>query len=242
MQQRQQQQPRSSIPATTLAAQQQEYNRRQMQEKQEQQERENANKTKAFNLEEQIRREIMDSPKQEERVHKSDTESNRSSSNRSSPGYRGNIQTPAEFFKVFAQDPSGSNRAGSERHSSLTAANLIDAIIIHQINNSTEETSTTKSETPMVSSMSRPKLDPPDSAQNPVTQSMLPDQKSPPAMHGKKRWVHESQQRPVQSSSMPSTPQVNFKAQLYDIINICYQKNICELHVGLFKNICLILG
>ncbi|XP_056017947.1 serine/arginine repetitive matrix protein 2-like isoform X6 [Ostrea edulis] len=206
MLQRQQQQPRSSIPATTLAAQQQEYTRRQMQEKQEQLERENANKTKAFNLEEQIRREIMDSPK-EERIHKSDTESNRSSSNRSSPGYRSNIQTPAEFFKVFAQEPSGASRSGSERQSSLTAANLIDAIIIHQINNSTEETSTTKSETTMVSSMTRPKLEPPDSAQHPVPQSMLPDQKSPPAMHGKKRWVHESQQRPAQSSPMPSTPQ-----------------------------------
>ncbi|XP_062612338.1 nuclear receptor corepressor 2-like isoform X1 [Saccostrea cucullata] len=207
----QQQQPRSSIPATTLAAQQQEYNRRQMQERQEQQERENANKNKAFNLEEQIRREIMESPKQDDRGFKSDTESNKSSSNRSSPGFRNttsNIQTPAEFFKVFAQDPSGTNRSGSERQASLTAANLIDAIIIHQINNSTEETATTKPEaSSVVSSMPRPKQEPPDSAPQPVPHSTPPDQKSPPAMHGKKRWVHESQQRPVQSSPMPSTPQ-----------------------------------
>lgn len=210
--QQQQQQQRTSIPAATLAAQQQEYNRRQMQEKQEQQERENANKVKAFNLEEQIRREIMESPKQEERLHKTETDSSRSTSNRSSPGYRQqNISTPAEFFKVFAQDQSGTNRSGSERQSSLTAANLIDAIIIHQINSSTEETATSKTETSpmnsMVSSASRPKQEPPDSAPQAGPHSLQPDQKSPPAMHGKKRWVHESQQRPAQSSPMPSTPQ-----------------------------------
>ncbi|XP_062578280.1 uncharacterized protein LOC134240185, partial [Saccostrea cucullata] len=181
----QQQQPRSSIPATTLAAQHQEYNRRQMQERQEQQERENANKNKAFNLEEQIRREIMGSPKQEDRGFKSDTESNKSFSNRSSPGFRNatsKIHTPAEFFKAFAQDTSGTNRSGSERQASLSDANLIDAIIIHQINNSTEETAITKPEaSSVVSSMPRP--------------------------HGKKRWVHKSQQRPVKSSPMSSTPQ-----------------------------------
>lgn len=189
--QQQQQQQRTSIPAATLAAQQQEYNRRQMQEKQEQQERENANKVKAFNLEEQIRREIMESPKQEERLHKIDTDSSRSTSNRSSPGYRQqNISTPAEFFKVFAQDQSGTNRSGSERQSSLTAANLIDAIIIHQINSSTEETATSKTETSpmnsMVSSASRPKQEPPDSAPQAGPHSLQPDQKSPPACMGRR--------------------------------------------------------
>lgn len=156
----------------------------------------------------------MESPKQEERLHKTEIDSNRSTSNRSSPGYRQqNISTPAEFFKVFAQDQSGTNRSGSERQSSLTAANLIDAIIIHQINSSTEDSPvTSKTETSpmnsMVSSASRPKQEPPDSAPQPGPHSLQPDQKSPTAMHGKKRWVHESQQRPAQSSPMPSTPQV----------------------------------
>ncbi|XP_078336139.1 uncharacterized protein LOC111132990 isoform X2 [Crassostrea virginica] len=211
--QHQQQQQRTSIPAATLAAQQQEYNRRQMQEKQEQQERENANKAKAFNLEEQIRREIMESPKQEDKSHKSDADINKSSSNQSTQGYRQqNIQTPAEFFKVFAQDASATSRTGSERQSSLTAANLIDAIITHQINSSTEESAipSKQESSPMssvVSSASRPKQEPPDSAPQPGPHLMPSDQKSPPTMHGKKRWVHESQQRPAQSSPMPTTPQ-----------------------------------
>jgi hypothetical protein len=71
-----------------------------------------------------------------------------SSSNRGSPAYnKGQIKEATDILKVFRQDASPP-ASGPSRHQGLTAANLIDAIIVHQINQVDENSTAATKETP----------------------------------------------------------------------------------------------
>ena len=65
------------------------------------------------------------------------------------------VKEPAEFLQSFASDsqqarPPQKPQDASGKNRSLTAANLIDAIIVHQINQSSEETPSTTTQGGMV--------------------------------------------------------------------------------------------
>ena len=65
------------------------------------------------------------------------------------PKMRGAYQQPTDILKAFAPDTQAKKppEQGSRGKGGMTAACLIDAIIVHQINQSTEESSTTDTQT-----------------------------------------------------------------------------------------------
>ena len=174
------------------------------------QERHNRQQTKVFDMEEQIRKEMEITTKRHEEKEDSD---NRSSSNRSSPAHSKshNIQSPADLLRAFVpQTEASTTQVETSKQPSLTAANLIDAIIIHQINQSSDEvpsqsdhkkkphpavvsssTSVTRSDNVETTSPSTPST------------TTLSDQRSPTQVHGKKRWISDAQ-RPS-SSALPQS-------------------------------------
>lgn len=56
------------------------------------------------------------------------------------------VNQATDLLQAFAPDPTGGKaKVPDSKNRSMTAANLIDAIIVHQINQSTEETPTSNS-------------------------------------------------------------------------------------------------
>lgn len=86
------------------------------------------------------------------------------------------VNHPTDLLKVFASDSqhiSKQQDSGSGKNCSMTAAKLIDAIIVHQINQSTEDTSTSDT----TSSQSRAmKQDPKVSSQGSMSQNQQGNQ------------------------------------------------------------------
>lgn len=129
------------------------------------------------------------------------------SSNRASPAYnKGQIKEATDILKVFRTEPSPPTQTGPiSRHQGLTAANLIDAIIVHQINQVDEGNAAAGKE----NAADRKKVEtPPGSSAH----SGLSEQKSPSQVHGKKKWIQEhpqamgqAPQRPPQQMSKPPT-------------------------------------
>ncbi|XP_069134588.1 filaggrin-like [Argopecten irradians] len=167
-----------------------------------------------FNMEEQIRKEIMESKRKEEKnddviMTSLSSKSELSRSPASTQSQSNKLKDPTDLFKAFVSDQSQTTTARDSPRgpSALTAANLIDAIIIHQINQSIDEPESKV-----------PKQDVPPSASQLTPEASdgsipsLQDQKSPTQMHGKKKWAHE-QNTPRATSPTPTstgiTPQMS---------------------------------
>lgn len=128
------------------------------------------------------------------------------SSNRASPAYKGQIKEATDILKVFRTEPSPPTQTGPiSRHQGLTAANLIDAIIVHQINQVDENHLVVGKD----NAVDRKKVETPPSS---IAPPMHSEQKSPSQVHGKKKWIQEhpqamsqAPQRPPQQMSKPPT-------------------------------------
>lgn len=196
-------------PGMPRVQSQQEYNRQMMEgrERMEQEkrrmaaveERERQNKM----MEEKFRKEIHRQQDIKEENTLSKSENPWSSSNRGSPAYnKGQIKEATDILKVFRQDASPP-ASGPSRHQGLTAANLIDAIIVHQINQVDENSTAATKETPQ--QPERKKMETPPSSNGAPPPNA--EQKSPSQVHGKhgkKKWI---QQHPQSVTPTPQHPQ-----------------------------------
>jgi hypothetical protein len=163
-------------------------------------ERERQNKM----MEEKFRKEIHRQQDIKEENTLSKSENPWSSSNRGSPAYnKGQIKEATDILKVFRQDASPP-ASGPSRHQGLTAANLIDAIIVHQINQVDENSTAATKETPPQQPERKKMETPPSSNGAPPPNA---EQKSPSQVHGKhgkKKWI---QQHPQSVTPTPQHPQ-----------------------------------
>ena len=174
--------------------QQQQQHHQQQQQSQHGQRGMESEPNRLINIEEHIRRELLNQQEEESSrpPSKSEMETQRNTSNRSSPAFQGahNLKEPIDLLKGFSTEKAPSRERS--KTGTLTAANLIDAIIIHQINQSNDEPE------------SKYKMDaggggthPPISGQSSPQGQFLGDTKSPTQqVHGKKRWMQSAHSTP----------------------------------------------
>ncbi|XP_071179529.1 nuclear receptor corepressor 1-like isoform X3 [Mytilus edulis] len=157
-------------------------------------------------MEEKIRKEnqARHEAKEESAMSSAKPGSPWSSSNRASPAYNKNqIKEATDILKVFRQDASPPSASGPmSRHQGLTAANLIDAIIVHQINQVDENSNSGRDTSSRATTdTERKKVETPPSIPTSTHMEQSGLQKSPLQVHGKKKWIQEHPQ------SMTPTPQ-----------------------------------